>query len=82
MEVAGIEPDLPYAKTPLKKRGEELSSKVLSKKLIGLSGTDRQILPRIVQRWSSLSDELKQAVLRVVGKGYLERRFYRYLHKQ
>ena len=40
----GIEPDLPYARTPVKKRGEELSSKVLSKKLTGLFGEDRKIL--------------------------------------
>ena len=31
------------------------------------SGEDRQILTRIVQRWGSLSKELKRAVLRVVG---------------
>ena len=31
------------------------------------SGEDRQMLARIVQRWGSLSDELKQAVLRVMG---------------
>ena len=31
------------------------------------SGEDRQMLARIVQRWGSLSDELKRAVLRVVG---------------
>ena len=35
--------------------------------LTEISGTDRQMLTRIVQRWSSLSDELKRAVLRVVG---------------
>ena len=33
-----------------------------------ISGTDRQMLTRIVQRWDSLSDELKEAVLRVVGQ--------------
>ena len=32
-----------------------------------ISGTDRQILTRIVERWGSLSEELKEAVLRVVG---------------
>ena len=32
-----------------------------------ISVEDRQILTRIVERWGSLSDELKQAVLRVVG---------------
>ena len=31
------------------------------------SGEDRQMLSHIVERWGSLSDELKRAVLRVVG---------------
>ena len=31
------------------------------------SGEDRRMLTRIVERWGSLSDELKKAVLRVVG---------------
>ena len=31
------------------------------------SGEDRQMLSQIVQRWGSLSEELKRAVLRVVG---------------
>ena len=31
------------------------------------SGKDRQMLTRIVERWGDLSDELKEAVLRVVG---------------
>jgi hypothetical protein len=35
--------------------------------LTNISGTDRQILTQLVQRWGSLSDELKEAVLRVVG---------------
>ena len=35
--------------------------------LTEISGTDRQILARIVQRWGNLSEELKRAVLRVVG---------------
>ena len=35
--------------------------------LTRISGTDRQILSQIVQRWGSLSKELKRAVLRVVG---------------
>ena len=39
----------------------------LIKILTKISGEDRQILARIVQRWGSLSDELKRAVLRVVG---------------
>ena len=32
-----------------------------------ISGKDRQMLSQIVQRLGSLSDELKRAVLRVVG---------------
>ena len=32
-----------------------------------ISDEDRQMLSRIVQKWGSLSEELKRAVLRVVG---------------
>ena len=35
--------------------------------LTEISGTDRQILARIVQRCGNLSEELKRAVLSVVG---------------
>ena len=35
--------------------------------LTEISGPDRQMLTRIVQRWGSFSEELKKAVLRVVG---------------
>ena len=35
--------------------------------LTHFSGKDRQMLTQIVERWGSLSDELKRAVLRVVG---------------
>jgi hypothetical protein len=31
------------------------------------SGEDRQMLTQIVERWGSLSEELKRAVIRVVG---------------
>ena len=41
----------------------------LIKILTKISGTDRQMLTQIVQRWGSLSEELKRAVLRVVGLG-------------
>ena len=44
VEVAGIEPDTLCDETPVKKRGEELSSKVLSKILTEISGTDRKML--------------------------------------
>jgi hypothetical protein len=33
------------------------------------SGEDRRMLSQIVEKWGSLSDELKRAVLRVVGSG-------------
>jgi len=36
-----------------------------------MARTDRQMLTRIVQRWGSLSDELKRAVLRVLGRDVL-----------
>ena len=39
----------------------------LIKILTKISGEDRQILARIVQRWGSLSDELKRAVLRAIA---------------
>ena len=39
----------------------------LIKILTEISAQDRQMLTRIVKRWGSLSNELKQAVLRVVG---------------
>jgi len=35
--------------------------------LINLSDSDRRMLSQIVERWGNLSDELKRAVLRVVG---------------
>ena len=34
-----------------------------------ISGEDRQMLSQIVERWVDLSDELKRAVLAVVGEG-------------
>ena len=67
MEVAGIEPDTPCAETPVNIEDSEFSPEALIKILTEISGTDRQMLTRIVQRWDSLSDELKEAVLRVVG---------------
>ena len=39
----------------------------LIKILTNLPDSDRQMLARIVERWGSLSDEMKRAVLRVVG---------------
>ena len=67
VEVAGIEPEAPCTENPVAIKDSEFSVEALIKILTEISGTDRQILTRIVQRWGSLSDELKRAVLRVVG---------------
>ena len=67
VEVAGIEPETPSTKTPVTIQGSELSVEALTEILTEISGTDRQILTQIVERWGDLSDELKRAVLRVVG---------------
>jgi hypothetical protein len=67
VEVAGIEPETPCAKKPLTKQDSEFSVEGLTEILTEISGTDRQMLSQIVQRWGSLSEELKRAVLRVVG---------------
>ena len=58
MEVAGIEPETPCAENPVTKEDSEFSVEALTEILTEISGTDRQMLTRIVQRWGSLSDEL------------------------
>ena len=63
VEVAGIEPETPSAETSVNIKDSGFSVEALTE----ISGTDRQILTRIVQKWGDLSDELKRAVLRVVG---------------
>ena len=70
VEVAGIEPDTPCAETPVSIKDSEFTIEALIEILTNISGTDRQILTQIVQRWGSLSDELKRAVMRVVGQGW------------
>ena len=67
MEVAGVEPETPCPKTPVSMQGSDFSVEALTEILTEISEADRQMLTQIVQRWGSLSDELKQAVLRVVG---------------
>ena len=67
MEVAGIEPDTPCAKTPVTIKGSEFPIEALIEILTEISGTDRQMPTQIVQRWGSLSEEIKKAVLRVMG---------------
>jgi len=66
VEVAGIEPETPCAKNPVTMQDSEFSVEVLIEILTEISGTDRQMPASIVQRWGSLSKELKRAVLRVV----------------
>ena len=67
MEVAGIEPDTLCDETSVNIKDSDFSVEALIKILTEISGTDRQMLTRIVQRWDSLSEEIKHAVLRVVG---------------
>ena len=67
MEMAGIEPETPCAKNPVTMQDSEFSVEALTEILTEISGPDRRMLARIVERWGSLSDELKRAVLRVVG---------------
>ena len=67
MEVAGIEPETPCAESPVSMQDSDFSVEALTEILTEISGTDRQMLTQIVQRWCSLSKELKEAVLRVVG---------------
>ena len=69
MEVAGIEPAGVGGAIPVTKRDSAHSQEALIKILTNLPDSDRQMLTRIVERWGSLSDELKRAVLRVVGEG-------------
>ena len=67
MEVAGIEPEAPCAESPVSIKDSDFSPEALIKILTEISGTDRQMLTQIVERWGRLSEELKRAVLRVVG---------------
>jgi hypothetical protein len=68
-EVAGVEPAGVGESTPVNKRGEELSPEALTHMLTNLADVDRRMLSQIVERWGDLSDELKRAVLAVVGSG-------------
>ena len=67
VEVAGIEPETPCAKSPVSMQDSDFSPEALTEILTEISGTDRQMLSQIVKRWGSLSNELKRAVLRLVG---------------
>ena len=67
VEVAGIEPDTPCDENPVNIKDSDFSPEALIKILTNLTDEDRRMLARIVGRWGDLSDELKRAVLRVVG---------------
>ena len=67
VEVAGIEPARAGGSASANKRGSAHSPEALIKILTNLTDADRRMLARIVERWGSLSEELKRAVLRVVG---------------
>ena len=69
VEVAGVEPAGGGASTPANKRGAELSAEALTHILTNFTDMDRQMLSQIVERWGDLSDELKRAVLAVLGSG-------------
>ena len=66
MEV-GIEPETQCAKNPVTMQDSDFSPEALIKILTEISGTDRQMLTQIVQRWCSLSKELKEEVLRIIS---------------
>lgn len=68
VEVAGIEPDTPCAKTSVSIKGSEFPIEALIEILTEISDTDHQILGRIVGRLGSRSEELNDVVLRVVGR--------------
>ena len=65
--MAGIEPEAPCTETLVNIKDSEFPVEALTEILTEIAGTDCQMLTQIVQKWGSLSDELKEAVLRVVG---------------
>jgi hypothetical protein len=67
VEVAGVEPAGVGESTPVSKLDAELSPEALTHILTNFADVDRRMLSQIVERWGELSDELKRAVLRVVG---------------
>ena len=67
VEVAGIEPAGAGDSTPVNKRDSAHSPEALIKILTNLTDADRRMLSHIVEKWGSLSDELKRAVLRIIS---------------
>ena len=70
MEVAGIEPETPCTEID-NYAGFKISVEALTKILTEISGADRQMLTHIVQRWGSLSDELKNGGFESGGVGLI-----------
>ena len=66
-ESAGIEPAGAGDGTSKNNWDSSHSTEALIKILTNPTDENRQIPTHIVERWGSLSDELKRAVLRVVG---------------
>ena len=69
MKVRESNPKSNDAQSHLEKGNTPLSPEALTQISTQISGEDRQMLSQIVERWSDLSDELKRAVLSVVGSG-------------
>ena len=69
MKVRESNPKSNDAQSQLEKGITPLSPEALTQISTQISGEDRQMLSQIVERWSDLSDELKRAVLSVVGSG-------------
>ena len=67
MEVAGIEPAGAGESTPINKRDSAHSPEALTHMLTNLPDIDRCMLSQIVEKWGVLNDDLKRAVLAVVG---------------
>ena len=60
-------PKLDDAQSQSDKGVPPLSPEALTQILTQISDSDRRMLSHIVERWGALSEELKRAVLRVVG---------------
>ena len=67
VEVAGIEPETQCAKNPVTMQDSDFSPESLTEILTEISGTERQMLAQVVERLGSLSNELKEAVLRIIS---------------
>ena len=67
VEVAGVERAWGGGGTPVDKRDSAHSPEALTHMLTNLPDIDRCMLSQIVEKWGVLNDDLKRAVLAVVG---------------